>query len=80
MTAAGRQDNLSTRDLADTQRIPPEGTPGYVTGTLRSGWEVRDGLSVSAAVENLTNEDYRIHGSGLNAPGTNVIFGMDLRF
>ena len=26
-----RQDRLSARDLADTVRIPPGGTPGYAT-------------------------------------------------
>jgi hemoglobin/transferrin/lactoferrin receptor protein len=37
-------------------------------------------MTVIAAVENLTDEDYRIHGSGLNEPGRNFIIGADLRF
>ena len=73
-------DKLSTRDKADTQRIPPDGTPGYATLTLRGGWNVNKDLSVFAAVENVTNEDYRIHGSGVNEPGTNLVVGLDWRF
>jgi hemoglobin/transferrin/lactoferrin receptor protein len=40
---------------------------------LRSQWRVTDRATVSLAVENLTDEDYRIHGSGVNEPGRNVI-------
>jgi hemoglobin/transferrin/lactoferrin receptor protein len=79
-TAAARQDNLSTRDRADTQRIPPGGTPGYATLTLRGGWQVTDSLLFTAAIENLTNEDYRIHGSGQNEPGINFILGASVEF
>jgi len=79
-TFAGAADKLSTRDKADTQRIPPDGTPGYATLTLRGGWNVNKDLSVFAAVENVTNEDYRIHGSGVNEPGTNLVVGLDWRF
>lgn len=77
---AVRQDRLSASDARDTQRIPPGGTPGYVVATLRSGWNVNDHLTLTAAVENLTDEDYRIHGSGVNEPGVNFIFGAQVRF
>jgi len=80
LTAAGRADKLSTRDRSDTQRIPPNGTPGYATLALRSGWELREGLDVSVAVENVTNEDYRVHGSGQNEPGTNFVLSLDWSF
>jgi hemoglobin/transferrin/lactoferrin receptor protein len=79
-TAAGDADQLSTRDKADTQRIPPGGTPGYVTLDVRGGWRVADGLDVWAGLENVTNEDYRIHGSGVNEPGVNFKLGVRWRF
>ncbi|RMF77223.1 MAG: TonB-dependent receptor, partial [Nitrospirae bacterium] len=79
VTVAGEADRLSARDRADTQRIPPGGTPGYVTVTLRGGLAVSERLHLSAAVENLTDEDYRIHGSGQNEPGTNVVLAVDWR-
>ena len=37
------QDKLSARDIADTQRIPPGGTPGYTTLNLRSNGESATG-------------------------------------
>ena len=80
VTMADNQDRLSPRDVADTQRIPPGGTPGYSIYTLRGGAEVLEGLSLFGAVENITDVDYRIHGSGQNEAGTNVILGADWRF
>ncbi len=77
-TWADRQDDLSTRDAADTGRIPPNGTPGYATLALRAGWRVVEGVHLTFAVENVTNADYRIHGSGLNEPGRNFIFGLEM--
>lgn len=74
------QDRLSPRDEADTQRIPPGGTPGYTIYGLRGGAEVLEGLHLFAGVENITDVDYRIHGSGQNEPGTNVLLGADWRF
>ena len=80
VTIVGNQDRLSPRDEADTQRIPPGGTPGYTVYALRGGAEVIDGLKLFAAVENITDVDHRVHGSGQNEPGTNVILGADWTF
>ena len=67
------QDKLSTRDQADTDRIPLGGTPGYTTLTVRGGWQVSDRLRLSLSLENVFDADYRIHGSGLNEPGRNIV-------
>jgi hemoglobin/transferrin/lactoferrin receptor protein len=80
VTAACQADKLSTRDEGDDQRIPPGGTPGYLTVDLRGGCQVREGLDVWVALENLTNEDYRIHGSGVNEPGINLVVGLKWKF
>lgn len=80
VTIASEQDNLSSSDKLDTDRIPPGGTPGYTVYGIRGGWNITDSIIVSASVENLTDKDYRIHGSGLNEPGMNVIIGVDYRF
>ncbi len=79
-TAAGHQDHFPTRDALDSQRIPPGGTPGYVTVDLRGGWRPVEGLELWAAVENVTNEAYRIVGSGVNEPGINFIAGAKWEF
>ena len=77
---ANNQDRLSPRDEGDTQRIPPGGTPGYTVYSLRGGVEVIDGLQVFAGIENLTDKDYRLLGSGQNEAGTNAIVGVDWTF
>lgn len=78
--AADKADHLSADDARDTQRIPPGGTPGYVVGTLRGGLQVCEALAVTAALENLTDEDYRIHGSGVNEPGRQLVVTAQLAF
>jgi len=77
---AAKQDRLSPDDKTDTQRIPPGGTPGYAVFNLRGGIRPVDDVTITAAVENIANTDYRIHGSGQNEPGTNVILALDYKF
>lgn len=79
-TVAGTQDKLSSGDVLDTQRIPPGGTPGYEVFHLRAGWRPCENFSLTAALENLSDADYRIHGSGLNEPGRNFVMTLDVRF
>ncbi len=78
LTWADNQHHLSARDAADTSRIPPGGMPGYAVLSLRPGWRVDEHTSLTFAIENVTNEDYRIHGSGLNEPGRNFILGLEV--
>jgi hemoglobin/transferrin/lactoferrin receptor protein len=78
-TLVDEQDRLSAADQRDTQRIPPGGTPGYSVYTFRTGWQPTRDLVLTAAVENLSNEDYRVHGSGLNEPGLSFVFSATLR-
>jgi hemoglobin/transferrin/lactoferrin receptor protein len=73
--AAGRSDRLTTSDKADTSRIPPGGTPGYAVVHLDSGCRVTDHLELTLAIHNATDIDYRVHGSGVNEPGINLVLG-----
>ena len=77
---AGDADKLSTRDEGDTQRIPPGGTPGYAILDLRGGWRLSEVCRLELALENVFDEDYRVHGSGTNAPGRNLIVGLGFAF
>ncbi len=74
------EDRLTAADKTDTQRIPPGGTPGYAVTDLRCGWRLKQNLSFVAAVENVWDKDYRIHGSGSNEPGRNFILSAEYRF
>lgn len=80
MTWADEADKLSTRDESDTSRIPAGGTPDYTVLDLRAGWRVSEGIALRFGVLNLTDEDYRVHGSGLNRPGRNLYFGASFSF
>jgi hemoglobin/transferrin/lactoferrin receptor protein len=80
LKATDNQNELSTADKKDVQRIPPNGTPGFVTFGLRGGYEINSYFSISAAIENIGNIDYRIHGSGVNEPGLNFILTGKISF
>ncbi len=80
LTVADRQDKLSLRDLDDTDRIPPGGTPGYELLSLRGSWIVNDRAELHFGLENLGDEEYRIHGSGLNGAGRGARLGITTRF
>ncbi len=76
---ASRQDRLGLGDLADP-RIPAGGSPGFAVFNIRSGWNWNRQGSVTIALENLTNKRYRFHGSGIDAPGTNLVIGYQKAF
>ncbi|MCX7805784.1 MAG: TonB-dependent receptor [Planctomycetota bacterium] len=77
---AGGRHKLSPGDRLDTQRIPPDGTPGWATFTLRGGAQIYKGLDFSLALENLSDRNYRIHGSGQNEPGFNLVGTIRWKF
>lgn len=71
---AGKQYRLSSRDKTDP-RINPNGTGGWATHNLRGGIDFRKWGKLSVSVENIFDKDYRIHGSGINSAGINLIAG-----
>ncbi|MGD9611492.1 MAG: TonB-dependent receptor [Kiritimatiellia bacterium] len=78
--AAEKATRLSADDERDGQRIPDGGTPGYAVLTLRGGATVQDDLRLTVALENVADEDYRIHGSGVNEPGRNLVVQAEWTF
>jgi outer membrane receptor protein involved in Fe transport len=77
---AADQDRLSPADKSDP-RIDPTGTDGWTSvdldfrGPLSEG---RVGASWVLGLHNLFDESYRVHGSGIDAPGFNVVAGLRL--
>ena len=78
--AAGTADKLSFGDQRDTSRIPAGGTPSYAVWDLRLGCALGTATEVDVTLENITDVDYRVHGSGLNMPGFQFILGVTTRF
>jgi hemoglobin/transferrin/lactoferrin receptor protein len=74
---ADTADRLSVGERFDPRRIPPGGTPGYGVFGIRGGAKfLNDKLTLTGGIDNIANEDYRIHGSGQNMPGTNAFLGV----
>ena len=78
--AVGEADKLSLKDETDKSRIPVNGTPGYVLVGLMCAYEWNESSSISLAIENIEDIDYRVHGSGLNGPGRNFVLTYSQNF
>ena len=68
--AAGKQDRLSAGDT-DDHRIPDGGTPGWFVLNLKGGYKWK-WIAVKLAFNNIFNEPYRMHGSGVDGLGRHV--------
>ncbi|MEL7120351.1 MAG: TonB-dependent receptor [Bacteroidota bacterium] len=75
---AGRQDRLSGGDISD-HRIDSNGTPAWNVINLKIGYQWED-FVINAGLANITDEAYRIHGSGVDGVGFNAWVSGMLRF
>ena len=64
---AGKQDRLSSGDEAD-DRIAPGGTPAWNVVNLYAGYNFT-WFSINISGQNIFNEAYRVHGSGVDGIG-----------
>jgi hemoglobin/transferrin/lactoferrin receptor protein len=57
----------------DATRVPLyTGTPGFVVLNVRGGFAVTQHLDVTAALMNVFDRNYRVHGSGVDAAGRSL--------
>ena len=68
---ADAQNRLSGRDVDDV-RIDPDGTPGWAILGAAVRWRPADGWELTLGVDNVLDKRFRIHGSGIDAPGRNI--------
>ncbi|MBN2693577.1 TonB-dependent receptor plug domain-containing protein [bacterium] len=68
---AAKQDRLSNGDISDS-RIPEDGTPGYLVHSigLVGDWTT---FGFQVSIENMSDEKYKHHGSGVYGAGRSVI-------
>lgn len=76
---AKEQDELSNGDKTDL-RIPQGGTPGYVVFSLKSGFKRTKNETLSLTFENIFDQQYKSHGSGLYAAGRSVVASYSIKF
>ncbi len=50
--------------------------PSWYTLNLRSQYQFKDGLSVTAGLENITNQRYQTYSSGIASPGRNLVVSL----
>lgn len=82
MRWATSQNKLAPQDKTDP-RIDPTGTDGWVTLDFDLTGPIGErsrGSYWSFGVHNLLDEEYRVHGSGFDAPGFGVVAGVHLSF
>jgi outer membrane receptor protein involved in Fe transport len=78
--AAAEQDELHPQDESDP-RIDPDGTSGWSVLDLDLGGPIGApgrGTSWSLGLHNLLDEAYRVHGSGIDGAGFNLVVGLRL--
>ncbi len=81
---AARQDRLSPGDLKDKRICPDgpdhcDGTPGFALLNLAAGVQVNRFASMTLRIENVGNEPYKYHGSGVYGAGLSGILELRIR-
>ena len=76
MRFASKQSRLAQGDK-DDNRIPAGGTPGWKVFNLYAGFQLKQ-LKINSGLQNILNEDYRTHGSGINGYGRSVFVSLQL--
>jgi outer membrane cobalamin receptor len=75
---AAAQRRLAQGDK-DDNRIPVGGTPGFIVFHAYAGCQMKK-LNYRFYLNNLTNADYRKHGSGINGMGRSVTLALQYNF
>lgn len=71
---AGKQDRLASGDI-DDNRIPLGGTPGWNVLNLHTSYTISY-ITIDLGLQNVFNEDYRYHGSGVNGYGRSGVLSL----
>ncbi len=55
-------------------------TAGFASLNLRGGIAIAENVSLNLALMNFLDRNYRVHGSGVDAPGINLFVGLKFSF
>ncbi|HET6558207.1 MAG TPA: TonB-dependent receptor [Prolixibacteraceae bacterium] len=78
LLVTAKQDRLAQGDKSDN-RIPQGGTPGWQVVNLYAGIHLSP-FKLTAGIQNLGDEDYRTHGSGINGVGRSGFISVEFSF
>ena len=76
---ADTQNRLSPRDVRDS-RINPAGTDSWATFNVTLDWQATPSVQLGLRLENLLDETYREHASGIDAAGRNIGLWVNYNF
>ena len=69
------------RVLDDGTRVPLyTSTPGFVSLNLRAGLRIASHFDVTLGLINALDRNYRVHGSGVDAPGRNFFGAIKVNY
>lgn len=74
---AGKQDRLASGDI-DDNRIPLGGTHGWNVLNIHGSYSINY-ITIAVGLQNIFNEDYRYHGSGVNGYGRSGVLSVSAR-
>jgi len=82
---SARQDRLSPGDLNDTRICPAgpvgcAGTPDFAIINVAAGVRMHRHVNLTFRLENLANEAYKWHGSGVYGPGLSATAELRVRY
>ena len=83
-------DEVSYDNLAEEEKGKPEiyaidgngnpYSPSWYTLNLKSMYKLTENFTVTAGLENITDQRYRPYSSGIVAPGKNFILALRAKF
>lgn len=84
---AGPQRQVALEDKFDPTICLPSlpmdacrGTPGFVVLSLRSALRLSRQIYMTGVIDNITNDSYRFHGSGVDGPGVGVHVAVEANY
>lgn len=73
-------DQYSPDGEDNPQYATADGAPGWITFNVRTSIQASKKLVVQAAIENMTDRNYRFFSSGFSAPGRNLLISIRYQF
>ncbi|MBC7862628.1 MAG: TonB-dependent receptor, partial [Bacteroidia bacterium] len=75
-SAAKKLEDYSPSGEDNLQYATANGMPGWCTFNLRTSFQIIKNFKATFAIENITDNHYRVFASGISAPGRNFIISL----